>query len=71
MTPSTNPDQEMEKAMGGRPTRWEVWRYYWRYNVAVTPLLIIRVPVMTVAIALIWLGTQLGKLGDFIPGWRG
>lgn len=56
--------------MGDYPSRSEMWRYYWKYNLAVTPLLLIRAPIMVLAMALTWTGAQLGRLGEAIPGWR-
>ena len=52
------------------PTRFEMWRYYWKRNLAVTPLLLVRIPIMAVGISLIWIGTQICKLGELIPGWQ-
>lgn len=42
----------------------------WLYNVAVTPLVIARAPILLTSLALAKVSGWLWTVGDAIPGWR-
>jgi hypothetical protein len=44
--------------------------YYWKYNILVTPLLLVRAPLMLLAYALRWLTPKVEAAARAIPGWR-
>lgn len=40
-------------------------------NIAVSPIvLLVRLPIMLVAIPMVWLGERIGRIGDALPGFR-
>lgn len=45
-------------------------RESWLYNVAVTPLVIARAPILLTSLALAKVSGWLWTVGDVIPGWR-
>lgn len=42
----------------------------WLYNVAVTPLVIVRAPILLTSLALEKVSGWIWTVGDVLPGWR-